>query len=240
MKPSAVSRIGLIVPPPGDRVPADAALLYGHQVDFVARSLGITGVSPEGFAPVIDQVVERALELRRQGAEAISLMGTSLSFYRGAEWTDRLRAQMTEATGVPCTTMSHAIVAALRALDVRRVAVATAYVDALNERLRDYLNGQGFEVTALEGLSMTHAADIEGVGPSALIGLAERVFASDESADGIFISCGGLQTHEVIEPLERRLGVPVAASSPAGFWDVMRLAGRDPFAAGFGRLFRGG
>jgi len=239
MKPSAVPRIGLIVPPPGDHVPADAALLYGHRVDFVARSLGIAGVSPEGFAPVIDQVVERALELRRQGADAISLMGTSLSFYRGAEWTDRLRAQMVEATGVPCTTMSHAIVAALRAVDVRRVAVATAYVDALNERLRDYLDGQGFEVTALEGLSMTQAADIERVGPSVLIGLAERVFARDESADGIFISCGGLQTHEVIEPLERRLGVPVAASSPAGFWDVMRLAGLDPSAPGFGRLFRG-
>lgn len=240
MSRPASPRIGLIVPPPGDRVPPDAALLYGDRIDFVARSLGIAGVSPEGFAPVIDQVVERAMDLRRQGADAISLMGTSLSFYRGHEWTERLREQMSEATGVPCTTMSHAIVTALRALDVRRVAVATAYVDELNERLRDYLDAQGFEVTALEGLSMTAAADIERVGPSALIELSERVFAQDESADGIFISCGGLQTHEVVEPLERRLGVPVAASSPAGFWDVVRLAGLDPSADGFGRLFRAG
>lgn len=237
MTRTASPRIGLIVPPAGDRVPPDAALLYGERIDFVARSLGIDGVSPDGFAPVIDQVVERAMDLRRQGAEAISLMGTSLSFYRGPEWTERLREQMAQATGVPCTTMSHAIVTALRAMDVRRVAVATAYVDALNDRLREYLHAQGFEVTALEGLSLIAPSDIERVGPRALVELSERVFAQDESADGIFISCGGLLTHEVIEPLERHLGVPAIASSPAGFWDVMRVAGLDAGATGFGRLF---
>jgi arylmalonate decarboxylase len=63
------------------------------------------------------------------------------------------------------------------------------------------------------------------------------VYGQDRSADGIFISCGGLLTLDVLAPLEAKLGLPATASSPAGFWDVMRLAGLDPASPGFGRLF---
>ena len=112
-------------------VPPDAALLYGQRVNFWARGLGIGAVSPDGFNPVIDTVLDRARELCDAGAQAISLMGTPISFYRGAAFTEDLRAAMQEATGLPCTTMSHAIVAALRALSVHRVAVATSNIDEL-------------------------------------------------------------------------------------------------------------
>ena len=39
-----------------------------------------------------------------QITEVISMMGTSISFYRGPEFTESLRRAMQEATGVPCTT----------------------------------------------------------------------------------------------------------------------------------------
>ena len=51
------------------------------------------------------------------------------------------------------------------------------------------------------------------------------------------MSCGGLQTLDAIKALEAKLKLPVTASSPAGFWDVMRLAGLDAASPGFGRLF---
>ena len=60
------------------------------------------------------------------------MMGTSISFYRGAARTEALRQAMEDAAGVPCTTMSHAVVRSLKALGVRRVAVATSYIEALN------------------------------------------------------------------------------------------------------------
>jgi len=230
--------IGLVVPPGAGQVPDDALHLYGERVNFIARGLGIGGVSPEGFAPVVDRIVDLARELRDAGASAISLMGTSISFYRGAAWTEQLRQAMEDACGLPCTTMSHAVVRSLQALGVRRVAVATSYIDELNQRLVEHLTVSGFEVTAIEGLGITGVRDVGEVSASTLIALAERVVARDRRADGVFISCGGLQTHDVIEALEARLGLPASASSPAGFWDVMRLAGQDPRASGFGRLFR--
>lgn len=133
--------------------------------------------------------------------------------------------------------MSHAIVAALRELGVRRVAVATSYIDELNQRLVDYLTHAGFTVTAIEGLSITGVKEMGEVPPQVLFDLAERVYRRDASADGIFISCGGLLTLDVLKPLEDKLGVPATASSPAGFWDLVKLAGLDAASPGFGRLF---
>jgi arylmalonate decarboxylase len=229
--------IGLVVPPGHGQVPPDGPMLWGDRHRFIARGLGIGGVSPEGFAPVVDQIVERAVELRRAGADVVSMMGTSISFYRGPEFTESLRRAMEEATGVPCSTMSHAIVRALQALGVKRVAVATSYIDELNEKLRAYLTHAGFTVTALEGLSITGIQEIREVSTEALVDLSKKVYGKDRSAEGIFISCGGLLTLDAIRQLEDELGVPATASSPAGFWDVVRLAGADPRTPGFGRLF---
>ena len=58
---------------------------------------------------------------------------------------------MARRTGLPCTTMSHAIVRALRALGLDRVAVATAYIDDVNERLVAYLAASDIAATAVRG-----------------------------------------------------------------------------------------
>ncbi|CAA9402885.1 MAG: hypothetical protein AVDCRST_MAG51-978, partial [uncultured Ramlibacter sp.] len=229
---SGVPCAGLIVPPAAGLVPQDGPMLYGNRIRFIARGLGIGAVSPDGFNPVIDQVLDRAVELRRAGADVISLMGTSISFYRGAGFTESLRAAMQEATGVPCTTMSHAIVAALRNLGIQRVAVATSYIDELNDRLVDYLTAAGFTVTAIRGMSITGVQEVGEVPTRALVELSRQVHELDRSADGIFISCGGLLTLDAIRQLEDALGLPVTASSPAGFWDVVRLGGWDPSSRG--------
>lgn len=238
VSPAAVPCIGLIVPPGAGRVPDDAALLYGNRIRFLAYGLGIESISPTGFEPVMHRILDLGRLLRDEGAQAISLMGTSISFYRGHRLTEELRASLEHATGLPCTTMSHAVVSSLRALGVQRVAVATSYIDALNERLVDYLTCEGFEVTAVRGLGLTGVREVGEVSAEDLMALSESVVQLDTTAQGVFISCGGLQTHGVIEPLEQRLGLPVTASSPAGFWDAVCLAGLDPSAQGFGRLFR--
>lgn len=234
---SSTPCIGLVVPPGHGQVPQDAALLYGERYRFIARGLGIGGVSPEGFAPVVDTIVDRAVELRKAGAEVVSMMGTSISFYRGPEFTESLRRAMQEATGVPCTTMSHAIVRALQQLGVRRVAVATSYIDELNEKLVAYLTHAGFTVTAIEGMSITGVKEVGEVSTKALVDLSRKVYARDRSAEGIFISCGGLLTLDAIKQLEDDLGLPATASSPAGFWDVVRLGGWDASSPGRGKLF---
>ena len=144
---------------------------------------------------------------------------------------------MARRTGLPCTTMSHAIVRGLRALGLRRVAVATAYIEEVNERLSAYLAASDIVATHVRGLAITGVREVATVPTGTLVSLCEEVFAADPSADGILISCGGLLTLDAIRVVEARFGVPVVSSSPAGFWDLMRVAGHDARAPGNGRLF---
>ncbi|WP_077001514.1 aspartate/glutamate racemase family protein [Variovorax sp. KK3] len=230
--------LGLIVPPAAGLVPIDGEALYGDRdIRFIARGLGIPGISPEGFDTVVDRILALAVELRDAGAQAVSLMGTSLSFYRGLEFTHALRDRMQQATGLPCTTMSHAIVESLRTMGIKRVAVATAYIDTLNQRLVAYLASCGITVTHIEGLSITGVEEVGRVDADTLMALAERTFAADRSAQGLLISCGGLLTLDIHVPLEQKLGIPVTSSSPAGFWDLVRAGGLDAASPGHGRLF---
>ena len=233
----AQPHLGLIVPPAAGAVPVDGPLLYGERIRFSALGLGLGEISTRGYLDVIDSVVGKAVALKEEGVSAISLMGTSLSFFRGADFNRQLEIEMARATGLPCTTMSNAIVNGLRHLKVRCVAVATAYIDEVNAQLRRYLEHSGFEPLALEGLSISDVQAVGKVPTKALVDLCVKVFEAKSGADGILISCGGLVTLDAVREVEERLQVPVVSSSPAGFWDLARTAGLDARSPGCGRLF---
>lgn len=229
--------LGLIVPPAAGAVPVDGPLLYGDRIRFSARGLGLGEISTRGYTEVIDSVIGKALELKAEGVSAVSLMGTSLSFFRGAAFNRQLEVEMANATGLPCSTMSNAIINGLRSLKVRRVAVATAYIDEVNVHLRRYLEQSDFEPLALEGLSISDVQKVGAVPTQVLVDLCVKVFEAQPGADGILISCGGLVTLDAVQEVEARLQVPVVSSSPAGFWDLVRTAGLDARSPGHGRLF---
>jgi arylmalonate decarboxylase len=230
--------VGLIVPPASGKVPDDGEMLYPNRARFIARGLALPAISTMGYDSVIDSVTAKAVELADAGATAISLMGTSLSFYRGADFNRQLIAAIATATGLPSTTMSSAVVRALRTVGAGRVALATAYTDDVNARLIGFLEAEGFDIAAVKGLAMTDVVGVGDVTPDTLTALAQEVFAQAGTAQAVLISCGGLKTLGILERLEARLGAPVISSSPAGFWDVVHLAKIDPTVDGFGQLFR--
>ena len=55
--------------------------------------------------------------------------------------------------------------------------------------------------------------------------VAKANAAKPEAAEAILISCGGLRTLGVAEPLEASHGIPVVSSATAAFWAAMRLVG---------------
>ena len=229
--------IGLVVPTAAGEVPADGPKLYPEGVRFIAAGLGLQRLTPEGYDSVIDRAGDLARDLAAQGVAAVALMGTSLSFYKGYAFNEQLKDTMRAATGLPATTMSTGVVEGLRALGVQRLAVGTAYIDEVNNRLRQFLLDSGFQVGAVLGLGIDVVGEARNVSEADLVALGQRVLAASPGADGILISCGGLRTLGVTVPLEATTGVPVVSSTPAAFWSAVRLVGHDGRAPGYGRLF---
>jgi arylmalonate decarboxylase len=227
--------IGLVVPFATDKVPDEGLLMY-PDVRFIPRGVGVRSLTQEGYDAAVDGIVPAAEYLAASGVGAIMVIGTSLTFYRGADFHAELLEKLRAATGLPVSTMSQAVIDGLNSFGARRIAVATAYADDVNNRLKDFLAAHGFEVLALEGFGLFGFGEPGSKSEQDIIALGERVCAAAPDAEGLLISCGGLRTLGVARPLEQRCGIPVVASTQAAFWAALRLVGASGHLAGYGRM----
>ena len=227
--------IGLVVPQSSDTVPAEGPQMYPG-VNFIPRGVGVKALTPQGYDSAWEGIVPAAEQLAKLGVDAIMVIGTSLTFYRGYEAHTKLVERLRAVTGLPVSTMSTAVVEGLRAMGSRKIGVCTAYADEVNGRLRRFLTDSGFEVLALEGFGL------EGFGAPAqkseadIVTLAGGVCAEAPAAEGLLISCGGLRTLDVGKTIEEKYGVPVVSSMPAALWAALRLVGESGRVPGYGRL----
>jgi arylmalonate decarboxylase len=228
--------LGMIFPPANTPVPPEAHLMYPSGVQFLTLGVGLERMTPEGYDQVVDRIVPAAKKLAADGANAVDVMGTSLTFYKGAAFNQQLKESITKATGLPATTMSTAIVDGLKAVGGHRLAVATAYNDEVNRRLHTFLVESGFEVLALKGLGIERFEDRPPVTHDELLEFTTGVWKTAPKADAILVSCGALKTLDLLAPLEQRCGVPVVSSLPHALWAGVRLLGLSGHAAGYGIL----
>ena len=202
--------------PPGlelDIEPVDSAPPLGDE--------GITLAHVEEL-PRDPGIGRAAKRLAQRGAQAVAYGCTSGSYVLGPEGDAAIAADMRTASGVPATTTSTAAAAALRELGVRRIAVLSPHVDALNERLRAYLEASGFAVVNMVGLNQR--GEIEAIEPAATRDLViSRV--DTPAAEAIFISCTGLRTAAIIDELEQSLSKPVVTANQVTLWRLAHLAG---------------
>src|ERR671931_398172 len=83
--------IGLVVPFATDTVPEEGLKMY-PDVRFVARGVGVQSLTPRGYDSAWEGIIPAAEQLAARGVDAIMVIGTSLTFYRGAEVHARLKA----------------------------------------------------------------------------------------------------------------------------------------------------
>jgi arylmalonate decarboxylase len=227
--------IGLVVPFAKDEVPEEGLQMY-PDVRFVPRGVGVRALTPEGYDSAWEGILPAAEYLAEQGVDAIMVIGTSLTFYRGADFHDQLLEKLRAATGLPVSTMSQAVIDGLRRFDARRIVVATAYADEVNNRLKGFLEAHDFEVLALEGFGLFGFGEPGKKSEADIIALASGACSKAPGAEGLLISCGGLRTLGVAQPLEDRHGIPVVSSTQAAFWAALRLIGESGHVTGRGRL----
>lgn len=232
----APRKLGLIFPPAGRGVPEEGLAMYGERIEYVIENLGLATMTPEGYDAVLDRIGPCAERLAANGAEAIVLTGTSLTFYRGEAYNQEVTRIVRDATGLPATTMSTAVIDGLKAMGATRVVAPTAYNDEVNDRLRAFLVEHGFEVLKVQGLGIEAVEDINRVTQPQLLEFCAGVAGSAAGADAILVSCGGLRTLEILAPLEARSHLPAVTSMPHALYYGAKLLGMDARVPGYGRL----
>ena len=123
--------------------------------------------------------VYRAVEARAFDAALLDLnyARDTTSGTEGLELLERLRAE----TGLPVSTMTEAVVDGLRSVGAKRVAVATAYSDLVNDRLADFLKRSGCEVLSMKGFGLVGFGDAANQSEQDIIDLSGKAFAAGHS-----------------------------------------------------------
>lgn len=233
-------KLGLIFPPLNRPVPPEGLIMYPSGVTFLVEGLGLEALTPEAYDKAVPLIKPAAEKLAKQGANAIVMMGTSLSFYKGAAFNLQLTESIKSATGLPATTMSTAVIEGLKTVGAKRLAVSTAYNDVVNERLTAFLKENGFEVLKLKGLGLTDMDAVPKVSVDDLLKFSVDVHKSAPGANAMLVSCGGLRTLEMLAPLEKQTHVPAVSSTPHALRAGVRLLGMSGKVSGFGTLLAKG
>ena len=187
MAQAKVPVLGLIWPPLNRGLPEEGIAMYGDRLKYVYTGLGVESMTPEGFNAVIERIPAAAEKLAAAGAEAIELTGTSLTFYQGEAFNQKLLKSVVDASGLRATTMSNGVIEGLKAVGAKRVAVATAYNDVVNERLRAFLIEHDLEPLVVTGMGLEAITAVDSVTQNDLLEFGARVRATAPDADSMLV-----------------------------------------------------
>jgi len=130
-----------------------------------------------------------------------------------------------------------AVVAGLRALNARRIAVLTPYVPEVTEKMQALLGRGGFDVVAVASFDQSEDHKIACISEISTLA-AIKDLGRNAGIDAVFASCTNLRTFGILELAEKHIGKPVISSNQALAWHMLRLAGTPSQGVGPGRLFQ--
>jgi maleate cis-trans isomerase len=226
-------RVGIIVPSVNATIEPELAWLAIPEVSFHATRVMLRETTPEGVRAMNMQLVDAARLIGSVGPEVVAYACTSGSFLDGPRALQEQIALIGNIVACPVVATSSAMVEAMRSLSLRRVALATPYLDSINEAEQRFLEAHGIEVVAVRGLGLSGSA-IREVTPARVVELARATDTSE--AQALFISCTDLRALETVEYLEAALGKPVLTSNQVTVWAVLRALRRPTVVPGFGGL----
>jgi maleate cis-trans isomerase len=231
-----MGRIGLLVPSSNTTVEPEFYRALPREVTLHTARLYLTTIAPESILKMVADMEAQARLLASADVDVIVLGATAPSFLKGLGYDRELIDKIQAVTGRRATTTSTALIESLRHLGAQRVVLGSAYDARVNAIARSFLESSGFEVLAVQGLSLLDNLVVGRLGPETAYDLALEVDRAQ--ADAIVLACTNWRTMEVLERIERKAGKPVVSTTQASIWAALRAIGYEGQVEGYGRLLR--
>ncbi len=215
------ARVGLIVPSSNTVAEVDFYRRLPPEVTLHTARMYLEETTPEGESAMLDEHLPTAITDLASARPDVMVFGcTSAGALRGNEYEAELIDRIASRTGACTISVASAVRSVINAHDARRVGVITPYVDSLNEKIRESLECDGVQVTAIHGLGVTENFAIAEVSPEQITELAVQHFEG-EDIDLLFASCTNFRAFDAREAIHAALGVPVITSNHAAFTSVL-------------------
>jgi maleate isomerase len=203
-------------------------------VSLHTTRLKLAGSGRSQLLAMTEKVEEGAALLVDAGVDLIAFHCTAVSTFDPA-MEGKLKERISSVSKRPATATSEALVAAFRALDVRRIVLVSPYERDVNEREVAFFGHHDVTVLRDIGLDLAGSAAYARIEPGEWYRLA--IANQHADADAYFFSCTTIRSTPIIAALEQDLGKPVVTSNQALAWHALRTGGVRDSVPGFGELF---
>jgi len=234
------ARIGYTSPPATTEVfPYEFYKIVPEGVTLVITTLAIMKLT----SSEVDQSYKISLRAAEQMAETkIDLMifgGVPINVSRGISNVDSLIAETEQKIGVPVTTSLSAQMNGLNALGAKKVGIIHPFADGTSQDKMhfDCLEHYGFELTAIKGAGRP-AVELGLIPSSTPLEIARALKSQHPEIDTISFPCPHWAVSELIDPLQKELGVNVVTALQTIVWEALRRCGIKDQINGFGRLLK--
>jgi len=227
-------RFGLIVPSSNTTMETEFWRMASGWASVHTARIRLEKITIDELEEMEEQMLEGAIRVADAEVDVIGYGCTSGSMLKGKNHSGEIERKITEKTGIPAVATAKAVIEALSELRIKKLCVATPYIEEINALEKNFLEQNKIDVLKIKGLSIEQNTEVGNKNPNVAYELAKEVYVPE--AQGIFISCTNFKTIEVIDRLEKELGVPVISSNSATLWAMMKRAGAKSKLKGYGKL----
>lgn len=229
-------RLGLVLLSTDETLEFEARQVLGaHAVNLLhTRVFSDHAVTPEGLR-AMEARLAAAVGLLPQGLRVVGYGCTSASVFIGPDAVaDQVR---TVHPGVDVTNPISAVIEALAALEVSKIAMITPYSAEVAAPMRAFLEARGINVVREVSFGEEDDRRVARIPEQTTLEAIGAVMQGG-GVEAVFTSCTNLRSFGVIDAAEQAFGVPVVSSNQALLWDMLRRAGVQADGWGPGRLFK--
>ena len=208
-------RVGLIVPSSNTVMEPDFHRHLGHPGIVSTARIYLESVTREAETRMLEQDLPRAAELIRTTAPDVVVFGCTSAGSLGSLAHDRAIAERIEKlSGARAITVLQAVASQLRSLEPRKLAVFPPYIEDLTGSVAASVAEAGFPPIKAVGMGLQVNLEIGRVTPDQIVAFVESQITGF-APDCVFLSCTNWRAIEAIQPLKKRLGIPIVSSNQA-------------------------
>lgn len=196
--------------------------------------------APEDATDLADNLVAEAAKYQGYPIDLIVAAPMMGSYTGGLDWDKETARRMEAASGAPVLTYGTAILEALNALGVKKIAIATPYAAEGNAAERKFFEDNGIEVTTIYNMDLSYIYRqgklLESTDNYQMYGNCRKVDMA--GADALYMSSMELATLETLSDMELTLNVPVVTSHQALLWAALKHSRVSCKNEKLGKLFQ--
>ena len=221
-------RVGLIVPSSNTVMEPDFHRHIGQECVISTTRILLENVTRDAEVRMLEDDLPKAVELIRTTAPDVVVFGCTSAGALGTLAHDEGIGEMIEkGTGARAVTVLGAVLERLRAIGPRKVAVFTPYIQDLTDGVASSLAEAGYPPVKSAGMGIRANLEIGRVSPTEIVSFVESQIEGC-APDCIFLSCTNWRAIEAIEPLRRKLSIPVVTSNQAAIDNIRHTIANRP------------